>query len=126
MSKRSLASTTIERPSGRLVGERGQLGGVGELLLAVARRPGRTADAIRLPRVIVPVLSSSSVCTSPAASTARPLIASTLRCTSRSIPAMPIADSSAPIVVGIRQTSSDDQDDDRHRRARRSGRRAAA
>jgi hypothetical protein len=30
----------------------------------------------------------------------------TLRCTSRSTPAMPIADSSAPIVVGIRHTSS--------------------
>ena len=55
----------------------------------------------------MPVLSSSSVLTSPAASTARPDIASTLRCTSRSMPAMPIADSSAPIVVGIRQTSSE-------------------
>ena len=44
--------------------------------------------------------------TSPAASTARPDIARTLRCTSRSIPAMPIAESSAPIVVGMRQTSS--------------------
>jgi hypothetical protein len=55
---------------------------------------------------MVPVLSSSRVVTSPAASTARPDIASTLRCTSRSIPAMPIADSSAPMVVGIRQTSS--------------------
>ena len=43
---------------------------------------------------------------SPAASTARPDIAITLRWTSRSIPAMPIAESSAPIVVGIRQTSS--------------------
>ena len=62
--------------------------------------------AWRLPSVIVPVLSSSSVWTSPAASTARPDIASTLRCTMRSMPAMPIADSSAPIVVGIRHTSS--------------------
>ena len=61
--------------------------------------------AWRLPRVIVPVLSSSSVLTSPAASTARPLRASTLRCTSRSMPAMPIADSSAPMVVGISETS---------------------
>ena len=68
---------------------------------------GRNSLACRLPRVIVPVLSSSSVFTSPAASTARPDIASTLRCTSRSMPAMPIADSSAPIVVGIRQTSSE-------------------
>ena len=56
---------------------------------------------------MVPVLSSSSVFTSPAASTARPDMASTLRCTSRSMPAMPMADSSAPMVVGIRQTSSD-------------------
>ena len=61
--------------------------------------------AWRLPSVIVPVLSSSSVWTSPAASTARPDIASTLRCTMRSMPAMPIADSSAPIVVGMRHTS---------------------
>ena len=41
---------------------------------------------------------------SPAASTARPDIASTFRCTIRSMPAIPIADSSAPIVVGIRAT----------------------
>ena len=62
--------------------------------------------AIRLPSVMVPVLSSSSVSTSPAASTARPDIASTLCCTSRSIPAIPIAESSPPMVVGIRHTSS--------------------
>ena len=62
---------------------------------------------MRLPRVMVPVLSSSSVCTSPAASTARPLMASTLRWTRRSMPAMPMAESSAPMVVGIRQTSSE-------------------
>ena len=77
---------------------------------ASARRHRRSAGTRRpagCPRVIVPVLSSSSVFTSPAASTARPLIASTLRCTSRSMPAIPIADSSAPIVVGIRQTSSE-------------------
>ena len=91
---------------GRLVGEAGQLGGVGELRLvdAVDRQ---NSLACRLPRVIVPVLSSSRVLTSPAASTARPDIASTLRCTSRSMPAMPIAESSAPIVVGMRQTSSE-------------------
>ena len=62
--------------------------------------------ASRLPIVIVPVLSSSSVDTSPAASTARPDMAMTLCCTSRSMPAMPIADSKPPIVVGIRHTSS--------------------
>ena len=61
--------------------------------------------ACRFPMVMVPVLSSSRVFTSPAASTARPDMASTLRCTSRSMPAMPIADSSAPIVVGISATS---------------------
>ena len=62
--------------------------------------------AWRLPSVIVPVLSSRSTSTSPEASTARPDIASTLRWTSRSMPAMPIAESSAPIVVGISATSS--------------------
>ena len=61
---------------------------------------------MRLPSVIVPVLSSSSVSTSPAASTARPLIASTFLRSKRSIPAMPMAESSPPMVVGIRQTSS--------------------
>ena len=34
------------------------------------------------------------------------------------MPAMPIADSRPPIVVGIRQTSSDDQHEERLRRAR--------
>ena len=61
---------------------------------------------MRLPSVIVPVLSSSSTSTSPAASTARPLIASTLRRSTRSMPAMPMALSRPPMVVGIRQTSS--------------------
>ena len=35
------------------------------------------------------------------------IMASTFRCTSRSIPAIPIADRRAPIVVGMRHTSSD-------------------
>ena len=61
--------------------------------------------AMRLPRVMVPVLSSSRTSTSPAASTARPDIASTLRLSSLSMPAMPMALSKPPIVVGIRQTS---------------------
>ena len=61
---------------------------------------------MRLPSVIVPVLSSRSVSTSPAASIARPLIATTFLRSSRSMPAMPIAESSPPIVVGIRHTSS--------------------
>ncbi|CAB4935901.1 unannotated protein [freshwater metagenome] len=66
---------------------------------------GRNSVAWRLPRVIVPVLSSSSTSTSPEASTARPDSASTLRRTRRSMPAMPIAESSAPIVVGMSATS---------------------
>ncbi len=69
-------------------------------------RTGIKRVAWRLPSVIVPVLSSSSTSTSPAASTARPLMASTLRCTSRSMPAMPMAESKPPMVVGIRHTSS--------------------
>jgi len=67
---------------------------------------GRNAVAWRLPCVIVPVLSSSSTSTSPAASTARPLVAITFAWIIRSMPAMPIAESKPPIVVGIRHTSS--------------------
>ena len=62
--------------------------------------------AIRLPRVMVPVLSSRSVSTSPAASTARPLRAMTFLRSSRSMPAMPMAESRPPMVVGMRHTSS--------------------
>ncbi len=64
------------------------------------------AVAWRLPRVIVPVLSRSSTSTSPAASTARPEVAITLACIMRLMPATPIADSSPPIVVGMRHTRS--------------------
>ncbi len=42
--------------------------------------------------------------TSPDASTARPLMASTLKRATRSMPAMPMADRSPPIVVGMRHT----------------------
>ncbi len=55
---------------------------------------------------MVPVLSSSNTSTSPAASTARPEVASTLARTSRSMPAMPIADKSPPMVVGMRHTNN--------------------
>ena len=70
--------------------------------------PGAATNsvAIRLPSVIVPVLSRRIVSTSPAASTARPLVGITLWRMSRSIPAMPIADRSPPIVVGMRHTRS--------------------
>ncbi|SGO36415.1 Uncharacterised protein [Mycobacterium tuberculosis] len=101
----SFASTTIERPSGV---SSAKLDSWAASATASALTPliGTNSVACRLPRVMVPVLSSSSVFTSPAASTARPDVASTLCCTSRSIPAMPIADSSAPIVVGMRHTSN--------------------
>ena len=61
--------------------------------------------ACRFPSVIVPVLSSSSTSTSPAASTARPDMAITFAWCIRSMPAIPIAERSPPIVVGMRQTS---------------------
>ena len=61
---------------------------------------------MRLPKVMVPVLSRSSVSTSPAASTARPEGAITVKRTRRSMPAMPIAESRPPMVVGISVTSS--------------------
>ena len=67
---------------------------------------GTNCVACRLPRVMVPVLSSSSTSTSPAASTARPDMAMTFFWIMRSMPAIPMADSSAPIVVGMRQTRS--------------------
>ena len=90
----------------RLIGQRGELRGIGEFLLASRPAAGMKAAAWRLPSVIVPVLSSSSTSTSPAASTARPEVAMTLACIMRLMPATPIADSSAPMVVGIRHTSS--------------------
>ena len=69
-------------------------------------RTGLNSVAWRLPSVMVPVLSSSKVSTSPAASTARPDMASTLNRTRRSMPAMPMADSNAPMVVGMSVTNS--------------------
>ena len=98
------ASSTIERPSG--VSSR-----IDDTSAAVRAwtsvTPGAATirDANRLPNVMVPVLSSRITSTSPDASTARPLIASTLNRATRSMPAIPIADSRPPIVVGMRQTS---------------------
>src|ERR1051326_8112275 len=101
-------STTIERPSG--------VSSASEASCATSARRAvvtplalMNSVAMRLPSVIVPVLSSSSVSTSPAASTARPLIARMFLRTSRSMPAMPIAERSPPIVVGIRQTSRSEE-----------------
>ena len=67
---------------------------------------GMSSVAMRLPSVMVPVLSRSSTSTSPAASTARPLMAMTFLRSRRSMPAMPMAESRPPMVVGMRQTSS--------------------
>ncbi len=66
---------------------------------------GMKAVACRFPRVMVPVLSRRRTSTSPAASTARPDMAITLAWIIRSMPAIPMAESSPPMVVGIRQTS---------------------
>ena len=107
----SLASTTIERPSGVSSASDASCAASASSC-SVTPRIGRNSVACRLPSVMVPVLSSSSVSTSPAASTARPDMASTLKRTSRSMPAMPMADNSAPMVVGIRVTNSATRIDD--------------
>ena len=104
MPKRSLASTTMERPSG-VSSASDASWAASATSCSVCPPAGTKREAMRLPSVIVPVLSSSRVWTSPAASTARPLMARTFFCTRRSMPAMPMAESRAPIVVGIRQTS---------------------
>ena len=101
-----LASTTIERPSG-VSSASEESWATSASSASETPGMGMNSEARRLPIVIVPVLSSSSTSTSPEASTARPDSASTLRRTSRSMPAIPIADSSAPIVVGISATSSE-------------------
>src|ERR1700692_3143467 len=64
---------------------------------------GMNAAARRLPKVMVPVLSSSSTSTSPAASTARPDVAMTLDAIIRLTPRPPMANSRPPMVVGMRQ-----------------------
>ena len=73
--------------------------------LAVNWPKGTNCVARRLPMVMVPVLSKRSVSTSPATSTALPLLAMILARKARSMPAMPMAASRAPMVVGMRQTS---------------------
>ncbi len=102
----SFASTTMERPSGVSSASEDSCAASASSA-SVTPGAGMKREAWRLPKVMVPVLSSSSVFTSPAASTARPDMASTLCWIRRSMPAMPIAESSPPMVVGIRQTSSE-------------------
>ena len=101
----SLASTTMLLPSG--------VSSASDASWATSARSslvtpgdGKNSTAILLPRVIVPVLSRRSTSTSPAASTALPDIAITLCLRTRSMPAIPIALRSPPMVVGIRQTAS--------------------
>ncbi|MNK97511.1 hypothetical protein D3C87_1178480 [compost metagenome] len=55
--------------------------------------------------VMVPVLSKSKTSISPAVSTAFPDFVITLARNALSIPAIPIAESKPPIVVGIKQTN---------------------
>ena len=100
-----LARITIERPSGVSSASEASCAASASSC-AVMPGAGWNEVAWRSPSVIVPVLSSSRTSTSPAASTARPDEAMTLARIIRSMPAMPIADRSPPMVVGIRQTSS--------------------
>ena len=99
-----LARTTMLRPSA-------VSSAIDESCAASARSrsvvspTGINSLACLLPSVIVPVLSNKRMSTSPAASIARPLVASTFALFSRAIPAIPIEESNAPIVVGARHTS---------------------
>src|SRR6202012_3264960 len=100
------ASSTIDLPSGVSSANDAST-------QAVTRTSGETPGAgqnwvaLRLPIVIVPVLSNNRVSRSPAVSTALPDLVITLARNALSIPAMPIADKRLPIVVGIKQTNSD-------------------
>ena len=101
-----LASTTMLRPSGVSSAREASWAASASCSAAI---PGAVTnrDAMRFPSVMVPVLSSSRTSMSPAASTARPEVARTLRRMSRSMPLIPMALSSPPMVVGIRQTRSE-------------------
>ena len=102
----SFAKVTILRPSGVSSAKEASCAASARSESAIPGA-GINSVAMRLPSVMVPVLSSRSTSTSPAASTARPEVASTLRRIRRSIPAIPMALNSPPIVVGIRQTISE-------------------
>ena len=71
-----LARTTMLRPSG-VSSAREASWAASASSSTVTPGAGRNSVAWRSPRVMVPVLSSSSTSTSPAASTARPLMART-------------------------------------------------
>ena len=101
----SLAKITILLPSG-VSSARDASCAASASSCAFVLSTGMNSDACRFPSVIVPVLSSIRISTSPAASIALPLIAKTFALFSLLIPAIPIAESSAPIVVGARHTSN--------------------
>ena len=87
------------------VGERRQLRRVRQFLLSHA------GDRLELRRLPVAERDSAGLVEKERVDVAggldgRPDIASTLKRTSRSMPAMPIAESSAPIVVGMRVTNN--------------------
>ena len=103
--KTCLAKLTMERPSGVSSASDDKSAACANVL-SLMFSAGIKADACLLPSVIVPVLSSSSTSTSPAASTALPDVAMTFFSIMRPMPATPIAESKPPMVVGIRQTSS--------------------
>ena len=104
LSPKRRASSKVDFPSGvsscRLVKAAHRMRS-----LRFAPPTGKKSAARRLPYVIVPVLSRIMVSTSPQASTALPDIAMTLKRVTRSIPAIPIAESKPPMVVGIKQTA---------------------
>ena len=110
------ARATIERPSGVSSARLARSAARTSFSIATPGA-GRNSVAWRLPSVMVPVLSRSRVSTSPAASTARPDMASTFFWSRRSMPAIPIALRRPPIVVGMRQTRSAMSTGDRDRRA---------
>ena len=99
------ASTVMLRPSG-VSSASDESCAPSASCCSVTPGAAKKAEAWRLPRVFVPVLCLSSTSTSPAASTARPEVAMTLACIIRLMPATPIAESSAPIVVGIRRNKA--------------------
>ncbi len=101
----SFASTTILRPSGVSSASEASCA-VSASSVTLVLSTGFSSTACRLPSVIVPVLSRRRTSISPAASMALPEVVMTFRRIRRSMPAIPIALSSPPIVVGARQTKS--------------------
>ena len=101
----SLARMTIDLPSGVSSASEASCAASANRSFEIPGA-GVNSVAIRFPSVIVPVLSRRSTSTSPAASMARPDVAITLWRIILSIPAMPIAERSPPMVVGIKQTRS--------------------